>query len=69
MRPASNDELPLVLLEDDFAVVLRSSVRTVQRLKRAKKLPEPLPLPGRPRWARDAILVWLSAGSRRRKGS
>ena len=64
MQPAVND-LPLVLFEDDFADVLRCSVRKVQRLKRAKSLPDQLPIPGRPRWARDNVLRWLAGGAGR----
>jgi len=62
----SDETLPLVLFVSDFAIVLRCSVRTVERLHRAKQLPEQLPIPGRPRWARDVVLAWLSSGDVRR---
>lgn len=63
--PSPDNELPLVLIETDLAKVLRCSVRNVQRLKRAQSLPAQLPIPGRPRWARDEILRWLSGGQGR----
>lgn len=64
-----NNDLPLVLFIEDIASdVLRCSVRTLERLRRAKQLPEPLPIPGRPRWARQVILDWVSSGSLRRRG-
>ena len=68
MQPAA-DKLPLVLIENDLAAVLRCSVRTVQRMKRARTLPAPLPIAGRPRWARDDVLRWLGGGAARRRGS
>ena len=61
------DDLPLVCFEDDWAAVMRCSVRQVQRLKRAQKLPPPLPIPGRPRWSRDAVLGWIGAPVRHPK--
>jgi hypothetical protein len=57
-------ELPLVLLEQDLAKLIRGSVRTVQRLDRAGRLPDKLRIPGRPRWARDVVLMWLSGSGR-----
>lgn len=69
------DHLPAVMYEPDIAEVIGSknrNTRTVQRLKRAGALPEPLPIPGRPRWSKDSIIAWLSTGSssrgRRRHG-
>ena len=61
---STQDDLPLVLFEADWARVLRCSVRKVQRLKRARRLPEPLPIPGRPRWSRDAVLGWIGSGNK-----
>jgi hypothetical protein len=64
-----DDDLPLVLYQEDLAGVLRCSVRNVQRLQRARELPDPLPIPGRPRWSRQVILAWLSgAGKNMRRG-
>jgi hypothetical protein len=62
-------DLPLVLYLPDFAPLLRCSRRTVERLDREKRLPDPLPLPGRRRWSRDVVLTWLQGGnvSRRRR--
>jgi hypothetical protein len=58
------DDLPLVLFVEDWAVLLRCSTRTVERMRR--ELPDPLPLKGRPRWSRDAVLAWLAGGRSRR---
>ncbi len=68
MQQPAADELPLVLFEHDFADVLRTSVRTIQRMKRARSLPAPLPIAGRPRWARDEVLRWLAGGTGRGRG-
>jgi len=43
-------------------MLLRCSTRTVERIYRAKELPDPLPLSGRPRWTREAALQWLQGG-------
>jgi hypothetical protein len=61
-----HEDLPLVLFKSDIAGVLRCSDRTVDRLERSGRLPDPLNIPGRPRWARDAILLWLAGGEKRR---
>jgi hypothetical protein len=37
-----------------------AAFRNVQRLFRARELPDPLPIPGRPRWSRQVILAWLN---------
>jgi hypothetical protein len=62
---AADLPLPLVLFLADIAGLLRCDERTVSRLKRSGQLPDPLPLPGRPRWSRDAVLSWLNAGEQR----
>ena len=67
MLDPAND-LPRVLFEGDFAAVLRTSVRTIQRMKRARALPQQLPIPGRPRWARDDVLRWLAGGTSHGRG-
>ena len=59
--------LPLILYTEDLAVLARRSRRAIDRLKRAKQLPDPLPIPGRPCWAREDILAWLSTAGRRRR--
>ena len=56
--------LPLVLTKRDIADVLHKSVRTVDRLDRAGRLPEPV-IPGR--WSRDVFLKFLNGGSRNRQ--
>ena len=63
-RSLSPDHLPLVCYKSDLAVASNRSERTIERLRRAKKIPEPLDIPGRPCWSRDAILAWLSGGGR-----
>ncbi len=58
-----DDHVPLVCFEEDLARVLRCKPRTIQRLKRARRLPDPLPIPGRPRWSRDTVMAWLGVGA------
>lgn len=62
----TNNALPLVFYKTDWAALLRRSPRHVDRLHRSGKLPDPLDLPGRPCWSRDAVLEWLSGGVPRR---
>lgn len=62
-------DLPLVCFADDLAAALRCSRRTIDRLRHAGQLPVELPIPGRARWSREAILGWIAAaGSKPRKG-
>jgi hypothetical protein len=61
-------DLPLVLKLSDWPALLRTSRRTVERMRRAGELPETLPLRGGPRWSRDVVLAWLNGGSMRRHG-
>jgi predicted DNA-binding transcriptional regulator AlpA len=61
-------DLPLVLYQQDLERVLRCSRSTIDRLSRARQLPDPLPLPGRRRWSRGVVLDWLNAGGTRRRG-
>ena len=58
----ASQDLPVVLFLGDVARILRCSTRTAERLNRADRLPKPLPIPGRPRWARDAVVQWLGVG-------
>jgi predicted DNA-binding transcriptional regulator AlpA len=60
------DELPNVLRKQDLAQILRTSQRTVDRYQRAGALPEPLTLPGAPRWSRASIEQWLDGSTGRR---
>ena len=62
MSDTNANELPLILFKKDLAQVMRCSERTVERYRRARKLPEPLPIPGRDRWSRDTVLTWLGSG-------
>jgi phage terminase Nu1 subunit (DNA packaging protein) len=55
--------LPQILNKADLADLLDKSVRTVERLHRAGKLPEQLV---RGRWASAVIKRWLDGGTVRR---
>ena len=61
MSEPADSPLPPLLYKEDLAQVLRRSERSIERLDRAGRLPERLPLPGRPSWSRDSVLSWLSA--------
>jgi hypothetical protein len=63
----SPDDLSLVCYKSDLAAAANRSERTIERLRRADKLPDPLPIPGRPCWSRDVILAWISGDSRARR--
>jgi hypothetical protein len=65
----SSEQLPIVLKEADVARLMRCSVRQVQRLNKAQRLPLPINLPGRPRWSRDEMVTWVSNGARSRRRS
>ena len=58
-------DLPAVLYKQDFAKLLRCSDRSFERMRRYRKIPDPLPITGRPRWSRDVVLRWLSGGRAR----
>lgn len=60
------NQLPLRCFKLDLAHAARCSVRQIERLDRAGKLPDPLPIPGRPSWSRAAVIEWLSGGTSRR---
>ena len=59
-------DLPAVLYKRDFARLLGKSERTLERLRRAQQLPEPLPIPGRPCWSQERALEYARTGRRRR---
>jgi hypothetical protein len=61
------DSLPLVFYMDDLTAVLRRSRRRIERLNRAGRLPERLPIPGRPCWSREAVLAWLNGQPLKRR--
>lgn len=63
----ADDDLPRILFEDDLAALLRESRRTIERRRRAGELPEPLPISGRPRWAREVVIAWLGGTPRGRR--
>jgi hypothetical protein len=54
------NDLPLTLTQRDLAKQLRVSVRTIERMRKARKLPPHLPDFGRPRWGTQAIMSWIS---------
>jgi predicted DNA-binding transcriptional regulator AlpA len=53
-----------VLLDDKptLAVLLNTSIRTIDRLNSAGRLPAPVRVGARPRWRHDEILAWVRAG-------
>jgi hypothetical protein len=63
-----SDELPLVCFIDDLARVLRTSRRTLEKLRSARALPirELTGIDKRPRWSREDVLKYL-AGERERR--
>jgi hypothetical protein len=61
--PAAPETWPVILHKSDLAKAARKSERTIERLRRARRLPEPLDIPGRPCWAREDILAWLRTGA------
>jgi hypothetical protein len=58
-------DMPAVLFLDDLARVLRTSRRTLQKLRRARALPIPeLPsLDKRPRWSGEVVQRFLATGT------
>jgi len=62
----TQDELPLVLVKDDWARILKKSRRTIDRLYRSGQLPAPL-TDGDPRWSRGQARAWLDGGRYRRR--
>jgi hypothetical protein len=55
--------MPEVLAKQDLARLLNKSTRTIDRLNRARLLPEPLI---RGRWSRKSVERWLDGGTTRR---
>jgi len=54
------NDLKMTVTKREIATLLRKSVRTVQRIIAAGALPKALPMPGHPRWSREAIIQFLS---------
>jgi hypothetical protein len=55
--------VPIVLRMDDLAVATRMSVRSINRLRSAGRIPAPDFIYGRrPRWFARTIEKWLSEG-------
>jgi hypothetical protein len=63
----SATNLPPVLYKADLAQIFRKSARSIDRLHRSGRLPDPLDIPGRPCWSRNQILNWLETGAIRRR--
>jgi hypothetical protein len=57
-----------IFYKRDLARVMQRSERTIERLQRSGKLPEPLPIPGRPSWSSHRFLDWLRSGGASRRG-
>lgn len=64
------DDCGDVLTIDELAGVLKTSRRTLERLRRARALPIPelRGLDKRPRWSRDAVERYLAGEKLRRAG-
>lgn len=58
----SSTMTPTVLTVATLAVLLDTSTRTIYRLDSSGMIPKPIRLGGRPRWRRDEIEAWISAG-------
>ena len=74
MRPPINfveanaaTPVPLCIDASQLARLLRVSVRQVDRLRDAGRLPAPLELGGCVRWSTREIEAWIAAGAPRRK--
>lgn len=67
IRAACLDDLPPVCFVSDLARVLRCDERTISRLRKAQQTPTELPIPGRPRWARETVRDWIVGGGKGRR--
>lgn len=61
-----SEEIPLVCFLDDVARILRTSRRTIEKLRRTNRFPirELDSIDKRPRWARADVLRYLTSGQR-----
>jgi predicted DNA-binding transcriptional regulator AlpA len=57
------NDFAMTVTKREIATLLRKSVRTVERIIAAGALPNPLPMPGHPRWSREAIAHWIATGA------
>lgn len=51
-----------LLTRRDLAAVLRISSRTLDRMRSAGRIPDPLAGPGQPRWNAGDVDAWIAAG-------
>lgn len=51
-----------LLTKRDFADILKVTPRTIDRLRAAGELPEPIGGPGHPRWELQEVVEWIRAG-------
>jgi hypothetical protein len=51
-----------LLTRRDLAAVLKISSRSLDRFRTAGQILDPLPGPGRPRWAADEVSEWIETG-------
>jgi excisionase family DNA binding protein len=62
------EQVSVTLTKADLARLLRVSVRTIERLRRAGRLPASVPGLGRPRYSVAAILEWIDRGTMKQVG-
>jgi excisionase family DNA binding protein len=59
---ASAEEDDRFLTAKEVARMLGISLRTLWRLKSARKFPSPVRIGGSPRWRKSVLLRWIEAG-------
>lgn len=60
-----NAPTPLLITAEEFAGLMQISVRSLWRLRSARRIPEPVQIGGTVRWPRSVIVNWISEGCRR----
>jgi hypothetical protein len=64
-KPALPASVERLITPDDWPQILSVSPTTVERLRRAKKLPEPdLFLFSLPRWRASTVRAWIEGGGK-----
>ena len=56
------ENLPRLISRAQFAELLAVSKRTFDRLRSQGRIPEPVDLPGPPRFDREVVMDWLKQG-------
>lgn len=59
----TTNSLPLTLTKKTLAGQLNVSLRTLERMRAAGLIPEPLAGLKRPRWSTEAVMTWLGSAS------